>query len=59
MKRQHGHMHLDDFVARAAQFQNELIITSHYSVRYNARQVTKEVERKLPGLLDGLLKVWI
>ncbi len=55
----HGHMHLDDFVARQAKFQNELVIVGHYSVRYNARQVQREVERKLPGLLDGRLKVWL
>ena len=55
----HGHMHLDDFVVRQDQFQNELIVAGHYSVRYNARQVQPEVERKLPGLLDGRLKVWL
>src|SRR5436305_10516190 len=27
----HGHMHLDDFVERAARFQNELIIAMHFS----------------------------
>jgi ribonuclease Z len=55
----HGHMHLDDFVDRQDSFQNELIITSHYSVRYTSRQVHRVVEKKLPGLLDGRLKVWI
>ena len=55
----HGHMHLDDFVARQDQFQNELIIASHYSVRYHAKRVVAEVERKLPGLLDGRLKIWL
>lgn len=55
----HGHMHLDDFVARQDKFQNELVIAGHYSVRYNARQVQREVERKLPGMLDGRLKVWL
>lgn len=55
----HGHMHLDDFVARQADFKNELIIAAHYSVRYNARQVQREVERKLPSMLDGRLKVWL
>ncbi|MEZ6138429.1 MAG: MBL fold metallo-hydrolase [Pirellulaceae bacterium] len=55
----HGHMHLDDFVARRDQFQNELIIAAHYSVRYNARQVQRAVEKKLPDMLDGRLKVWL
>ena len=55
----HGHMHLDDFVERADAFRNELIIAAHFSVRYNARQVHRQVEKKLPGLLDGRLKIWL
>jgi ribonuclease Z len=55
----HGHMHVDDFVERQQIFQNELIIASHFSVRYNARQVQRVVEKKLPGLLDNRLKLWI
>lgn len=55
----HGHMHLDDFVERQSAFKNELIIAAHYSVRYNATQVAKVVEKKLPGLLDGRLKIWL
>lgn len=55
----HGHMHLDDFVARKDAFQNELIVAGHFSVRYHARQVLREIERKIPGMLDGRLKPWI
>src|SRR5690606_11829942 len=55
----HGHMHLDDFIERRSEFLNELIIASHYSVRYNATQVQRIIEKKLPGLLDGRLKIWI
>ena len=55
----HGHMHLDDFVARQDAFQNELIIAAHFSVRYNGRQVMREIEKKIPGLLAGRLKPWI
>jgi ribonuclease Z len=55
----HGHMHLDDFIARQDAFQNELIIAAHFSVRYNAKQVYRTIEKKLPGLLDGRLKPWI
>lgn len=55
----HGHMHLDDFIERQDAFQNELIITAHYSVRYSASQVKRIVEKKLPGLMDGRLRVWI
>ena len=55
----HGHMHLDDFIERQAEFKNELIIAAHFSVRYNSRQVHRAVEKKLPGLLDGRLKLWL
>lgn len=55
----HGHMHLDDFVDRQTAFQNELVIAAHFSVRYSAKQVTRAVEKKMPGLLDGRLKLWI
>lgn len=55
----HGHMHLDDFVARQEQFKNELIIAAHFSVRYNASQVERVVQKKLPGLISGRLKLWI
>lgn len=55
----HGHMHLDDFVERQSAFQNELVIAAHFSVRYNATQVAKAVEKKLPGFLDGRLKLWL
>lgn len=55
----HGHMHLDDFVARQNEFCNELIIAAHFSVRYNARQVLRAIEKKLPGMLEGRLKPWI
>ena len=55
----HGHMHLDDFIERQDAFKNELIIAGHFSVRYNARQIAKEVEKKLPGMLGGRLKLWL
>lgn len=55
----HGHMHLDDFVQRENDFKNELIIAAHFSVRYNSRQIHRAVEKKLPGLMDGRLKLWV
>ncbi len=54
-----GHMHLDDFIARESLFQNELIIASHFSVRYSPKQVHKQVEKLVPGLWDGRLKLWV
>ncbi len=34
-----GHIHLDDLIERRERFRNELIIASHFSTRYNARQI--------------------
>ena len=55
----HGHMHLDDFIARADKFQNELVIAGHFSVRYNTRQIERWVKKRLPDMLGGKLKLWI
>jgi ribonuclease Z len=52
-------MHLDDFVERKDQFKNDLIICGHFSVRYNAKQIQRWVDRALPDRLDGRLKLWI
>lgn len=55
----HGHMHLDDFIERQTAFENQLVIAAHFSVRYNASQVTRFIEKKLPGMLGGRLKLWL
>ncbi len=55
----HGHMHLDDFVARKDRFNNDVVIASHFSTRYHNRQIRELVERALPGLLDGRLHLWL
>ncbi len=55
----HGHMHLDDFVQRADQFQNELVIAGHFSVRYNTKQIERWVAKRLPDMLGGRLKLWL
>jgi ribonuclease Z len=54
-----GHMHLDDFLARRDRFKNELVIAGHLSTRYNASQVRRAVEKALPDMLDGRLKLWL
>ena len=53
-----GHMHLDDVVERAARFQNQLIIGSHFSTRYHTRQIQHHVEKALPDMLGGRLQLW-
>jgi ribonuclease Z len=54
-----GHMHLDDFIERADQFQNELIILGHFSTRYHAQEIRRVVEGKLPESLLQKVKLWI
>ncbi len=55
----HGHMHLDDYVSRADQFQNELIVCGHFSVRYTPKQIERWVKKRLPDMLGGRLKLWL
>jgi ribonuclease Z len=54
-----GHMHLDDFVERADRFRNEMIICSHFSTRYNAQEVRRLVENKIPAGLRERMKLWL
>lgn len=54
-----GHMHLDDLVERRQRFANELIISSHFSTRYQARQIRHYVEKALPDMLGGRLHLWL
>jgi ribonuclease Z len=55
----HGHMHLDDFIARQDRFENERIIAAHFSTRYHSRQVRNFVEKALPDMLGGRLHLWL
>jgi ribonuclease Z len=54
-----GHMHLDDFLERADRFKNELIICAHFSTRYNAQEIRRVVEAKLPPGLRERIKLWL
>lgn len=55
----HGHMHVDDYIKRAGRFKNELVIAGHLSTRYHDGQVRHFVNKALPGLLDGRMKLWL
>jgi len=54
-----GHMHLDDFIERAEQFRNELIVCAHFSTRYHPDEVRRYVAAKLPPILKDRVMVWI
>ena len=55
----HGHMHLDDIVSRKDQFNNECIISSHFSTRYHDQQIKSMVKKALPDMIGGRLKLWL
>ena len=54
-----GHMHLDDLVDRIDRFKNQVVIASHFSTRYQTRQIRHIVERRMPDMLGGRLKLWL
>ena len=54
-----GHMHLDDILARADKFQNELIILGHFSTRYHDNQISKAIDKALPENLRGRVELWL
>lgn len=55
----HGHLHLDDFVARHDRFQNELIIATHLTARSSPAQVRRCLQRAMPDSLQSRLHVWM
>lgn len=54
-----GHTHLDDILARAERFENEVIIASHFSTRLHPDQIQRIVDRRIPDSLRSRLKVWL
>jgi ribonuclease Z len=54
-----GHMHLDDIVERRDRFSNQLIVASHFSTRYQPRQIHRFFEKAFPDLLGGRLHIWL
>src|SRR5262249_53720579 len=54
-----GNTHLDDLLARAGRFENEVIIASHFSTRLHPDQIQRIVEKRLPDSLKGRLKIWL
>jgi len=54
-----GHMHLDDFVERADQFQNDLIIVGHFSTRYHESQLERALQKRVPEQLRDRIEIWV
>lgn len=55
----YGHTHLDDIIARADRFENEVIIASHFSTRLHPDQIQRIVDKRLPDCLRSRLKLWL
>ncbi|HEX4149490.1 MAG TPA: metal-dependent hydrolase, partial [Pirellulales bacterium] len=55
----YGHMHLDDLLERRERFRNEMIVASHFSTRYNSKQIRDLVTRAVPDMFDGRLQLWL
>lgn len=55
----YGHTHLDDLIARAERFENEVIVASHFSTRLHPDHIQRIVDRRLPDSLRSRLKVWL
>ncbi len=55
----HGHMHLDDYVARASRFQNQYVVCGHFSTRYVDAQISRWVRKALPDQLQGRMQLWL
>jgi ribonuclease Z len=49
--RRHGHVHLDEVIARAELFENEVILMTHFSARYSGKQVAHILSKRLPDSL--------
>ena len=55
----HGHMHLDDLVARLDRFENQHVVLGHFSTRYSDDQIARWCKRAVPGMLDKRLQMWL
>ena len=53
-----GHMHLDDILDRADQFENELIILSHLSTRTHESQARHALRNRIPDSLRDRIMLW-
>jgi ribonuclease Z len=46
--RSKGHVHLDEIAERADLFENEALLFTHFSSRYQPYQIERALDRRLP-----------
>ena len=51
--REKGHIHLDEVIERAELFENEAILMTHFSTRYNKASIQEVLDERLPDSLRG------
>ncbi|MCC7382377.1 MAG: MBL fold metallo-hydrolase [Deltaproteobacteria bacterium] len=56
---QGGHIHLDQIADRAALFQNEAVVLTHFSRRYKREDIEREVAQKIPLALRERLHLLV
>ena len=49
--REMGHIHLDEVIERADLFENEAILMTHFSPRYNKARIRQVLDERLPPIL--------
>lgn len=52
-----GHIHLDELLARSELLPKTEVVLSHFSARYDDREVNRIIERRLPDSLRGSVRV--
>lgn len=55
----YGHTHLDDIIARADRFENELLVLCHFSTRYHDKQILRACEKRMPAELMARTELWM
>jgi ribonuclease Z len=53
--RKYAHIHLDDIADRASLFQNEVIVLTHFSLRYRPEEILEALETLPAGVADRVI----
>lgn len=54
---QYRHIHVDDLAEFAERFENEIIVLTHFSRRYERDEIRRTVRRRLPGSLRERIRL--
>jgi ribonuclease Z len=53
--RKYAHIHLDDIIDRAASFENEAIVLTHFSMRYRPEEILEALDRLPEAIADRVI----